>query len=593
MPVPSTRRRPRALAPQDHWQRLAVETPEHVVLDYEVAGLGSRLLAAIADVLIMGAVLLVAFLVVGQFGGATPGGFVVLGLVSAALYWGYFVLFEGLYRGQTPGKKWMAIRVIRDTGHPIGFAEAALRNLLRVADYFPPPGLIGLGLVAFHPRGKRLGDLVAGTVVVRDRPIETTRPDGQAPRQRATAEGSPELTDAEFRVLEEFLNRAPGLEAGVRERFADRLVARFAGRLPEGTTGTAALRTLFTDDLARRQGQFGSRSGTGSVADRFVRQKETRWAEFGVAATEVAAGGLDRLAPDVLIDFAARYREIAADLARARTYRVPASRLVALERAVASGHNALYRTRGTTAATWWRFVAVECPAAVVEARRTVAIAFLAFAVPAALGFALLRERPALAEQVLPQVMLDRAEAGVARHREGKGYFDAAPGERPIMAASIIANNIQVSFLGFAGGIFAGFGSLVVMATNGLSIGAASGHFANLGLFGYLWTFIAGHGVLELFAIWVAGAAGFQLGLALLAPGRLARSEALVIAGRRAIRMVGFTVVLLVIAGLIEGLLSASTLPVGAKVAVSLSSAIFLVAYLAIGAGQAVARRPAT
>jgi uncharacterized membrane protein SpoIIM required for sporulation len=98
----------------------------------------------------------------------------------------------------------------------------------------------------------------------------------------------------------------------------------------------------------------------------------------------------------------------------------------------------------------------------------------------------------------------------------------------------------------------------------------------------LGTFIIGHGLLELFAIWVAGAAGLQLGLAILTPGRLSRREALVLGGRRAIPMVTFSMVLLVIAGLIEGIISAGTLPVAAKLAVSLSSAIFLAGYLAIG-----------
>ena len=94
-------------------------------------------------------------------------------------------------------------------------------------------------------------------------------------------------------------------------------------------------------------------------------------------------------------------------------------------------------------------------------------------------------------------------------------------ERPLAASGIIVNNIRVAFLCFAGGIALGVGSLLLLAFNGLSIGAVSGHFANTGLLGYLWTFVIGHGLLELFAIWVAGAAGFLLGKALFLPGRLA------------------------------------------------------------------------
>ena len=82
----------------------------------------------------------------------------------------------------------------------------------------------------------------------------------------------------------------------------------------------------------------------------------------------------------------------------------------------------------------------------------------------------------------------------------------------------------------------------MLALNGLSIGAASGHFANAGLLGYLWTFVIGHGLLELFAIWVAGAAGFMLGNALILPGDLPRRDAIVLAGRLAMRLLGAVVV---------------------------------------------------
>jgi uncharacterized membrane protein SpoIIM required for sporulation len=123
---------------------------------------------------------------------------------------------------------------------------------------------------------------------------------------------------------------------------------------------------------------------------------------------------------------------------------------------------------------------------------------------------------------------------------------------------------------------------VLLAYNGLSLGATSGHFGNRGLLGYLWSFVIGHGVLELFAIWVAGAAGFLLGRALIAPGDLTRGEALVLTGRLAMRMIGAVVVLLVIAGTIEGFISASTVPLPIRLGVSGASLLFLVAYLGSG-----------
>lgn len=572
-----------ASARHDHWQRLTVETPENVALDYELAGFGSRMLAAIGDLAVIAVGFTVLAIAVIWLGGANPWGSLLLSLVWFGLFWGYFTVFEARFRGQTPGKKWMGLRVVRDSGHPIGFPEAALRNLLRVADYLPPPALIGLGMIALHPKAKRLGDLVAGTVVVRDRPLEA--PAGPvAAASTGRDEGAPRLAETEFKVLDAFLARAPTLDPAVRARFADRLVERFADHVPGGQAGEAALVVLFGAESARRESRFGGRSG--GAAERFVTQKRARWAEFQTLADDAATRGLDALPPDQLLDFTSRYREVAADYARARTYGVAPATIQTLERAVGAGHNALYRERRHTWHQLWTFVALDAPAAVVTARRAVVTAFLVFTIPALLGFGLLRERPALASEVLPDVMLERAEAGIERQRAGQGYFDAPAGSRPLIAASIIANNVQVAFYCFVGGIFLGVGSLVLLAANGLAIGAASGHFANVGLFGYLWTFVAGHGVLELFAIWVAGAAGFQLGLAALAPGRASRREALVLAGRLALRMVGFATVLLLVAGLVEGLISASPLARSGKIAISVASAVLLAGYLALGARAA-------
>jgi len=151
-----------------------------------------------------------------------------------------------------------------------------------------------------------------------------------------------------------------------------------------------------------------------------------------------------------------------------------------------------------------------------------------------------------------------------------------------MASGIIMNNVRVAIACFAGGIFLGVGSLVLLAYNGLAIGAFAGHFANVGLLDYLLMFILGHGGLELFAIWVAGAAGFLLGRSVVAPGPLSRADALVLSGRRAVRMLGATALLLVVAGLIEGFVSAGGYDLGVRLAASAISLGLLAAYLLNG-----------
>jgi len=177
---------------------------------------------------------------------------------------------------------------------------------------------------------------------------------------------------------------------------------------------------------------------------------------------------------------------------------------------------------------------------------------------------------------------------------GRKYVEVRADDRPIAASGIIANNVRVAFLCFAGGALAGVGALFLLAFNGLQIGASAGHFANAGLLGYLLEFILGHGALELFAIWVAGAAGFLLGRSILAPGELTRGDALVLNGRRAVRMVGAASVCLLVAGLIEGFVSTSGGGLAARWAASAGSLVFLGVYLAGGraaaAGDAGVRR---
>lgn len=566
-------------------QHLIVETPEHVMLDFEIAGIGSRALAALIDMAILLSVLVTGVLLsalLGRLGLRLGSWGAALFLIGGfALWYGYFTFFEGLRAGQTPGKRATGIRVVRDTGHAVTLAAAATRNLIRIADFLPPPYLLGAILVALHPRAKRLGDMVAGTVVVRDRPVESRRAPAPPPSPDSLA--APLLSDEEFRLLARYQARAGTLAEGARDRLAAGLLARFAAHVPANVAADAGfLDLLYAEESARRQGRLGARGTSGSRGDQLAARQSARWAEFQALTERATRNGLGSLAAAELPDFAARYREVAADLARARTYRADPVVIERVERLVAGGHNALYRDERQTASIVWRTVAREFPAAVVHARRHVFAAFLAFAAPAAIGYSMLRERPALAEEVLPQVMLDRAAEARGRIAERHTYAEAEARVRPLMASWIIANNVRVAFACFAGGVFAGVGSLLLLAFNGLSIGTVAGHFANVGVLRYLLEFIIGHGALELFAVWIAGAAGLLLGQAVVSPGDLTRGDALVIAGRVAVRMIGAAVVCLLVAGTIEGFISASPGGIGIRVAASGGSLLFLGAYLLSG-----------
>ena len=179
-------------------------------------------------------------------------------------------------------------------------------------------------------------------------------------------------------------------------------------------------------------------------------------------------------------------------------------------------------------------------------------------------------------------MVSRAQAAADREARGIGYAQSPEDELPVVAATIISNNVNVCFAAFAGGLFAGILTALSLIYNGLSIGIGFGIFANYHAAGYLGTFVAGHGVLELTAIFISGGAGFRLAHALIAPGDRTRRDALGVDGVIAARMIGAVLVLLAIAGSIEGLLSASDAPAPFKFGVSAISAVFLGLYFASG-----------
>ena len=159
---------------------LVIETPERVELHYVLANIGNRFLAAAIDHLIQTVAMVIVLVVAGAlsswrlFSSMDVWAAAITVLVVFAIYWGYFVAFETLWSGQTPGKRIMRLRVVREDGRPVRFFEVFVRNLLRLAiDLQPLPSYaIGVVSIIFSERSKRVGDFVAGTVVVKERATE-------------------------------------------------------------------------------------------------------------------------------------------------------------------------------------------------------------------------------------------------------------------------------------------------------------------------------------------------------------------------------------------------------------------------------------
>jgi uncharacterized RDD family membrane protein YckC len=169
-------------------ETLVIETPERVPLAFALASIGNRFLAvAIDHVIQLVVILIVEWIFMTAAGVGTDEDGVVLGvfqseapkwilaimlLIVFLLFTGYFIFFEWLWDGQTPGKRLMKLRVIRDDGRPITLWEAIARNLLRIFDAIPGLYSIGLIVIFLNSRDQRVGDVFAGTVVIRERTDE-------------------------------------------------------------------------------------------------------------------------------------------------------------------------------------------------------------------------------------------------------------------------------------------------------------------------------------------------------------------------------------------------------------------------------------
>jgi uncharacterized RDD family membrane protein YckC len=223
----------------------SIETPEQVDVAYDVAGVGSRVLAALIDHLLIGLVILVVVLLVVAVSSLLDSASgLMLALVLAAssylLLCGYHILFETLWNGQTPGKRMLGLRMVDISGRPIGFTTSAIRNLLRIVDFLPSAYAIGFVTMFFDKRARRLGDMAAGCMAVRQRDVVTLdslhmpRTNQQpvvAAAQQVTIPNLRALRRNDIDLVQEFLRRRRGLAPDVRQRLASQLVGGLQQRL--------------------------------------------------------------------------------------------------------------------------------------------------------------------------------------------------------------------------------------------------------------------------------------------------------------------------------------------------------------------------
>lgn len=243
-------------------ETLNINTPENVTFDYDIAGIASRFTAALIDtvliVILQMVTNLLVLLVLSRFGDGTGidnlemlGAWVVglVGLISFLFLWGYYIFFEMLWNGQTPGKKAIKLRVIRSDGTAITLTESVIRNLVRLVDFLPAFYGIGTVSIFINRQTRRLGDLAAGTLVVHEKNQQVTLKDLAALHAAALAEPAVAAAAAPRRVV-------PAAPSAADEPTVDGLIVTEERALAENAAGQQADEDAAVETAALQAASF-------------------------------------------------------------------------------------------------------------------------------------------------------------------------------------------------------------------------------------------------------------------------------------------------------------------------------------------------
>ncbi len=309
----------------------------------------------------------------------------------------------------------------------------------------------------------------------------------------------------------------------------------------------------------------------------FLQTRRPMWDRLEAVVTRARESGLRGLTESELHELTRLYPAVAVDVARARTVQADPITQQRMNQLAIAAHGLLYRRASTRnlPAVWW-FFRRDYPRLFRRLWPCMILATAIFLVGSLGAYVATRLVPSNAYLFVPQG-LDVSNPGEVTSEDISERFRRI--SHPPMAAAIVRNNISVAFNVFALGITAGIGTCYILLVNAAMLGGFAAHFTNHGLSYPLWSFLAPHGVLEIFAILVAAAAGLRMGFSLAMPGGRTRSASLRLGARDAVLLVLGTIPMFSVAAFIEGFITPSYLPGEAKIILGVTVAAVVIVYL--------------
>jgi uncharacterized membrane protein SpoIIM required for sporulation len=309
------------------------------------------------------------------------------------------------------------------------------------------------------------------------------------------------------------------------------------------------------------------------ISTRWLEKRKTYWARLEQLVDRSNKGGISALDHRELQELGLLYRQTASDLATVREDVTSNQLSFYLNQLLGRAHNLIYMGHKQKISGLVRFYTETFPQVFRETLWQTFLAFLIFTVTGVATWAVTIHDPAFAHRMLGPEMM----ATIEKHEM---WTKSIVTIKPLAASGIMTNNLAVCFTTFAMGITAGIGTIYMMFTNGLLIGVIGAATWQAGMALQLWSFVAGHGALELPAIFISGGAGLEIARGMLFPGLLPRRESLALAGGRAARLMIGIIPMLVVAGVIEGFVSPSGLATPLKFLLSAVLFTALTTYLA-------------